>query len=152
MKAHPDSRLFSKLKSYSRGASWVAFLFGCLGLAGGTFGIDPLKNVFHSLPHMVPNTAMAFVLAGFSLWLQQAEAAGTATRRTAKAIALTVALVGALTLCEYLWDWNLGIDRLLFGKTLSKLQTSIAGRPSFLTALNFLFLGLALLLLDLKSS
>jgi len=66
MKTHPNSRLFSNLKSCSQGASWVVILFGCLGLAGWTFEIDPLKNVFHGLPSTVPNTAMAFVLAGFS--------------------------------------------------------------------------------------
>ena len=43
------------------------------------------------------------------------------------------------------------IDQLLFGETLSKLPAHLPGRPAFLTALNFLFLGLALLLLDLKS-
>jgi len=151
MEAHPHSRLYSKLKSCSQAVSWVACLFGCIELAGWTFKIDPLKNVFHGLPSMVPNTAMAFVLAGFSLWLQRTETAGVVTRRMAKAFAVMVALIGALTLCEYLFDWKPGIDQLLFGETLSQLSTPFPGRPAFLTSLNFLFLGLALLFLDLKS-
>src|SRR6266446_5670796 len=69
MEAHPNSRLFSSLKSCSKGAGLVLILFGGLCLVGWTFKIDPLKNVFHGLQFMVPNTAMAFVLAGFSLWL-----------------------------------------------------------------------------------
>ena len=129
----------------------MVFLFGCLALVGCTFEIDSLKSVFQGLPSMVPNTAMAFMLAGLSLGLKRTESAGTVTRRTAKAFAVIVVLIGAFTLCEYLLDWEPGIDRLLFGETLSKLPTPIPGRPAFLTALNFLFLGLALLLLDLKS-
>src|SRR5438093_10363744 len=129
MKAHPIPRLFSTLKSCSQGASWVVFWIGCLGLVGWTFKIDPLKNVFHGLPSMVPNTAMAFALAGLSLSLQGTETAGRGTRRTAKAFAGIVALIGALTLCEYVLDWEPGIDRLLFGETLSKLPTPIPGRP-----------------------
>src|SRR5205814_7333926 len=137
-----NSRLSLNLKFCSQAASWVVILFGCLGLVGWAFQIGTFKNVIQGLPSMVPNTAIAFVLAGLSLWLQRIETAKTTIRRTAQACALVVTLVGAITLGEYLFDWKAGIDQLLFRESLNKLQTPIPGRPAFLTALNFLFLGL----------
>jgi PAS domain S-box-containing protein len=99
----------------------------------------------------MPNTAVALIMAGFSLWLLRTETAAMATRRIGQGFALGVALIGAITLAEYLFNWEAGIDQLLFRESLSKVQTRLAGRPSFLAALNSLLLGLALLLLDAKS-
>src|SRR5436190_23811087 len=57
------------LQALSRGASWVAMLFGCFGLVGWAFNVGALKQVFAGLPAMMPNTALSFVLAGGSLWV-----------------------------------------------------------------------------------
>lgn len=72
------------------------------------------KSVLPGLVTMKPNTALAFVLAGVSLWLLRREEADQRARRIAGACAFLVALVGLLTLGEYLAGWNLGIDQLLF--------------------------------------
>src|SRR6185436_9245649 len=55
-----------------------------------------------------------FVLAGASLWLQTRAEPGNVWRGVARACGATVAVVGGLTLFEYLLGINLGIDELLF--------------------------------------
>src|SRR6185503_6819674 len=151
MNPAPDARPCWNLSVCSRGASWLVILFGFLGLAGWVFEIDLFKNAFQGRPSIVPNTAIAFVLAGFSLLWSQSETARTTRRRTAQACALAVTLIGGLTLCEYVVHWKAGIDLWLFRESLSTAQTPMPGRPSFLSALNFFLLGLALLLLEIRN-
>jgi PAS domain S-box-containing protein len=105
----------------------------------------------HGLPPMVPNTALSFILAGFALWLLRDESAGAVRRRLAQACALAITFSAALTMSEYLFDWNPGIDLWLFRESLSAAGTPIPGRPAILTATSFVLIGLALLLVDAKT-
>src|ERR1051325_985716 len=148
MKLQRAARLNGYLKLGARIVSVMVMLFGGLALLGWTLRVAAPHNAFRGLTAMVPDTAFALVLAGFSLWVLRSETSGTAARAAARTCALVVALAGALAICEYVFGRDLGMDRLLFGKTLADLQTPIAGRPAILTAVNFLLLGLALLFLD----
>ena len=131
----PPSALSAALRFTPRSASFVVISLGCLGLAGWTLELENFKTVFPGSPAMVPNTAVAVVLAGLSLWLVQSQSCGERTRRLGQACALAVTLIGAVTLCEYLFKWQAGIDQFLFRESLNKLSTPLPGRPSFLTAL-----------------
>lgn len=119
-------------------------------LVGWILDIEFLKTVAPGLPKMVANTALAFVLAGASLWLLREEGANRRARGVGRACAVAVAVIGVLTLGEYLPGRDLAIEPLLFGAPTDALETSIPGRPSLPTALNFVLVGLALLLLDVK--
>ena len=99
---------------------------------------------------MKANTALGFALAGVSLWLLQSEEAGQRMRRIAQACALAVACLGLLTISQYLFGWDLGIDQLLFWDPQTDPEISNPGRMAPATALNFLMLGAALLLLDAR--
>jgi hypothetical protein len=99
---------------------------------------------------MVPNTAVCFILTGLALWLLRTEECGSAKRRVAQACAWLAVVVGLLTVSEYVFGWNAGIDLWLFRETLQKSQKVIPGRLAILTAANFFLLGTALLLIDLK--
>ena len=104
---------------------------------------------------MKANAALAFTLAGLSLWLLRAETEPSVSanryRRVAQFCASTVLLVGLLTLTEYVFSWDLGIDQLLFQETLGAIGTSSPGRMGPDTALNFVLVGIALLLLEVKT-
>jgi len=63
---------------------------------------------------------------------------------------VAVSLIGLLTLSEYLFGLDLGIDQLLIRDPTSVGLKSIPGRMAFPTALDFLLLGAALLLLDVE--
>jgi PAS domain S-box-containing protein len=61
--------------------------------------------------------------------------------------AIAVTTISALTLCQYLFGWNLGIDELLFRDSPTSIATSHPGRMGVNTALNFVLVSVALQLL-----
>lgn len=148
MTTQPTMRLMSSLRLLSRVTSAASIFVGCLVLAGWVLDITALKSVLPGFVTMKANTAVAFILAGVSLWILSTEHAGLRTRRIASACALIVALIGLLTLGEYLLGWDLGIDQLLIKEELGTVGTSAPGRMAPTTALNFFMIGLALVLLD----
>ncbi|CBE69158.1 putative Histidine kinase [Candidatus Methylomirabilis oxygeniifera] len=130
-----------------------AIVAGGLVLIGWWLDVAVLKAPASGFPAMQANTALAFVLIGASLWLLLAESVISGwSRPLARVCAATVVLMGLLTLSEYLFGWDLGIDQLL----VKDLQAAAGpyhapGRMAFASALNFLLLGGALLLLDVKT-
>lgn len=142
-------RSLTSFTSFSKGASVTVALVGVLVLVGWMFDIPTLKSILPIWVTMKANTAMAFLLIGISLWLLQ-EQTRTQMRRVAQGCACAVSLIGLLTLSEYLFGWNLGIDQLLFREPVTAIATSNPGRMAPNTALNFLMIGLALLLLDVE--
>lgn len=123
----------------------------CLVLAGWAFNLSALRSVIPGQPQMVPNTAIAFILASVSLWMLWREKKYQRASVVTWIFALAVILVGLLTLAEYLTGADLGFDSLLFRERLHVTATSFPGRPSPHTAFNFLLIGLALLLIRMKT-
>jgi hypothetical protein len=144
--AHRHSRPVTRLSALSQAASGIVLIVGLMVLTGWLFDVSALKAVVPGLATMKPNTAMAFFLAGMSLWLLQEEGSGRWVWGLAYGCALAVALVGFLTLMEYLWRWDPGIDRLLFPRAPQSSEAAAPGRMSLTTALSFYMVGLALLL------
>lgn len=152
MNNHSLPRPLTILKASSMAAGLVVVLVSSLVLLGWVFALPTLQYILPGLPKMVANTAATFVLAGLSLWLPQKTSAQAThqhrQRRLAQALALAVTLLGLLTLSQYLFGWNLSIDQLFFWDPAGTLETSIPGRPSPHTALAFVLIGCALLLLN----
>ncbi|MEH1985364.1 MULTISPECIES: PAS domain-containing sensor histidine kinase [unclassified Nostoc] len=61
--------------------------------------------------------------------------------------AIAVTTIAALTLCQYLFGWNLGIDELVFRDSPTSIATSHPGRMGLNTALNFILISVALQIL-----
>jgi len=99
---------------------------------------------------MMPNTATGLLLCGASLWLL---GGGTrpSSRRVGQVLAVGVLLLGLVTLTEYLFSIDLGIDHLLFDDKARTLTPRTPGRPAPLTASCFALLGAALLLLHVQT-
>ncbi len=155
--------------------SWLVILIGSLVLLGWVFEMEFLKNGFYvSTATMKSNSALCFVLSGISLWLLQKgdsqrrilgwgqNEAGKETKNSprqsilyinvARACASLVLITGLLTLSEYLFGWNLGIDELLFRESPQEVLASSPGRMGLNTALDFIFVGVSLELLGRKKS
>ncbi len=147
---HGGARQLGPLHLVSRAVSVVAILVGSSVLVGWTLDVDVLKRIFPGLVAMNPATAIAFVLAGLSLWLVQAQNRTSGLRRIARGLAFAVALVGLIKLVGILSGWDVGIDQLLFRGRLES-EAAVTGIPNRMapnTALNFFLLGGALLLVD----
>lgn len=151
-----NSTLLQTLQSLSRKAGIAVTAIGCLVMVGWIFDIGTLKNVLPGLVTMKTNTALGFVLGGLSLWLWTAatDRDGKARRGNKKrlysivyASSFLVLLIGSLTLVQYYFDWNIGIDELLFKEATDAVGTSAPNRMAPNSALNFFILGSAQLLL-----
>lgn len=126
----------------------AALLTGVLVLVGWWRGLASLTSVAPGLATMKPMTAVAFSLAGLSLWLYHGAQGGSRRKRSlCRWLSLTsagiVALLGWATLVEYIAGMNFGVDELLFEATLQATEIVNPGRMSPATALGFLSIGSA---------
>ncbi len=126
----------------------VAALLGGLVLVGWALGIEVLRSPLPGEVSMKPNTALSFLLLGPALLLLLVGRAERRLRAAGRLLALAPVIVSLLTLAEYAFDRDLGIDELLFRDTTAAVATVVPGRPAPLTAVCFLLLGSALLVLD----
>src|SRR5262245_49643220 len=109
-------RVTSALKLYVMAASLAVAGVGVAVLIGWFLNIPVLKSFLPGLATMKANTALCFVLAGSSLWLlrrEEASAASPKKQRLGKILASLVLAIGLLTLSQYVFHWNLGIDQFL---------------------------------------
>ncbi|MBZ0169548.1 MAG: GAF domain-containing sensor histidine kinase [Kofleriaceae bacterium] len=144
-------QLASRFRWIPHAASASAVAVGGLVLVGWWLDVGILKAPLPEYPAMMANTALAFVLIGVALWLLRTASTSGRGRRLSRICASIVALIGLLTLSEYLFVWDLGIGRL----PATDFQAPagpyhVPGRIAFASALNFVVLGAALLLLDVK--
>lgn len=134
----PSFRSEHWLHLFSEGISILTFIVGAAVLVGWAFDIEFLKSVFPGLVTMKANTAFCFMLAGVGLWFSQSERANTRLFRVISRVCFfIVAFVGLLTLSEYLFGWNLGIDQLLFKEPAGDIHTVNIGRMAPDTAICF---------------
>ncbi len=145
-----DPGLLSRLRRIPAIASGVAVLVGCLVLVGWTFDIELFKRIVPGLNAMNPISAVSFILAGLSLLLLRDERVDRRRLRAAWGLASVVALIGLLKSAQFLIGWEFGVDQLLFREKLD-LGSQIPNRMGYVTAINFLLLGGALLLLGRRT-
>jgi signal transduction histidine kinase/CheY-like chemotaxis protein len=94
------------------------------------------------------NTALCFILCGGSLLFGYFSRQRTWKRNWSIAMAATVALIACLTLVEYITNWSLGLDQVVFKDYPVSYGTSHPGRMSPNTAIAFLLYAIALILLS----
>lgn len=153
----PLSTPIAALQSFSRKASIAVSAIGCIVILGWILNIQLLQSILPGLPSMKVNTATCLILGGFSLFLQQRRSAKLTTITTKKidkylivSCSFLILLISLLTLIQYSFDLDLGIDRLLLDDIHTSLSQSAPGRMAPNTAAAFLFVGSALLLLSRK--
>lgn len=135
---------YTAYRTIARLGALLLVLLGSLVLLGWLWNVGFLTTVLPGRITMKPNTAIGFLLLGAALFLLTRSRQTRSTQLWCAASAALVALVGLLTLSEYVFHANLGIDQLLF-KDL--VQLSFPGRMAHITAFNFFIAGLSVLLL-----
>jgi PAS domain S-box-containing protein len=147
MRAQSHTPAASSACGIASAAGLAVMVIGALVLFGWALGNETIKSVVPGWAVMKPNTALAFVLAGGALCLLRGKGQGTAKRAAASVGAIMVVVIGLLTLAEYLSHFECGIDEWLFRETPAE-NLWFPGRMAPASALNFVMLGTALLLLD----
>ena len=146
----PDARLFKLLRLYCETSAIAVVGVGCLALCGWAFHIELLKSFLPGLVAMKVNSALGLAFSGMSLWLLLPDEPRSERRQIAISLALLVTFIGMATLAEYLFGLNLRIDQLFFREPVETVATYSAGRMAPTTAMAFLAIGFALLLLGGK--
>jgi diguanylate cyclase (GGDEF)-like protein len=133
-----------------RCACGVVVLTSAVVLVGGwVLGHSVLRNIVPGTVGMKALTAVGLLCASLSLLAVLTPAAGRVRRRIHRGLALVVLLLGALVLGEYIFGWRLGIDELLFVDHEGRAAgITYPGRFAPTTAVNFILVGAALLMLD----
>ncbi len=144
MKAKIKTELLHKLKIASKIFSLAVVGIGFSMLLGWEFNIELFKRIHSAFPPAAPNTALCFFLGGILIFFSQ-HFNNNAFFYFKYAISIFIGLVGFLTLVEYIWEANLGIDKILFFQA----QGEAVVRMSPQSAFNFLMLGFALFLINL---
>ena len=123
----------------------VAVVVTAVGVAvfcGWAFDVEALKTIYGPIT-MKTNAAIAFVCCGVSLWLR-------ARRRVwilAVVAAAGGAALGAMTLSQHVFGWDLGIDQRLFTEPPGAPATASPNRMGPHASTSFMLAGAALLLL-----
>src|SRR3974390_176783 len=141
--------LVSRARQFAIGVSVFAGVVGILVLLGWMFGSALLVSGIPGAAKMMPNTAIGFLLAAHALWFRSVSVAGLRPVKPwygtiANVCAGLAALVGLVSLVEYVAGADLGIDTLLFRGRLLADRGAYPGRVSPATALCFSLLGSAL--------
>ena len=138
----------ARCRKFSVALAALASLIGAVALLGWIFDLDVLKRIHPSFVTMKANTAVCLILISIAVFLLQDRAVAANRRGLAYVCAALVAVVGLLNMTEHLFGWDLRIDQFLFTESAAEAGQSFPGRIGVPGSLDFIFLGLTVLLLD----
>lgn len=121
-------------------AGLVTILVSALVITGWLFHIPLLTSVSPDFISMKFNTAICFLLIGIAMVMIGKRQGASAS----KGCLLLVLLISLLTLLEYLFTMNIGIDEFFWKEGPGTPYTIYPGRPSALTAINFILISIVL--------
>ncbi|MBL8132511.1 MAG: hypothetical protein JNL42_11690 [Anaerolineae bacterium] len=127
------------LQRWTNITAWLSIGVAGVVLAGWILRIPQLASIFPGVSAMKFNSALGFLFAGMALRLRvQAKAF--------PALAVLVGLIGGLTLAEYAFHVDFGMDELLVRDFVRTIP--FPGRMSLASALSFSLLSVTFLMLN----
>jgi PAS domain S-box-containing protein len=139
----------ARFKTFSEYLSILIVFIGVIVLIGWMFNITIFLSPSSGFSTIKSNVGLVFILIGVSLFLLQTKRVNKNNRRIAQIFAFFVVLIGFLTILEYIFNINFGIDQILFKETVGALHTSSPNRMGFSAALDTFFAGISILFLDI---
>lgn len=143
-----DVVLAAKFKQTTSLTAMAVFVLGALVLVGWKFDIATLKTILPNYISMKANTAVGLMALASALWLLRSATSTRLQRGFGIAAAVLAFGFGFLTMGEYLFGWNLGIDEIFFADPAGVVGKFPPGRLAPVTALNLMLLSSALLLMN----
>lgn len=135
-----ESHIFAKI------ASGISITLGTTILIGWAFYFWLPENILLILFSIKVNTAINFVLCGIALWILS-ESEKKYNIYIMQLCAAVVFLISFLTLFQYFFHIDYGIDQGSFSELMTKIQTFSPGRMSPLVAVNFVLISFVLFFL-----
>ncbi|TCL13648.1 PAS domain S-box-containing protein [Roseivirga ehrenbergii] len=141
-----------KTTSFITLISLFVIVLGVAVIVGWIFDIEILKSIIPSYTTMKFNTALGMVLSGFALYLM-VRGKTRVHSILSNIFALSVFVIGGLTLLEWLFDLDFGIDQLLV-RDLDSIASNhpVLGRMSQLSATCFVLLSTSFFLIQRKNT
>jgi hypothetical protein len=112
IQVHERDLLKVRLIGYASATAVV--VVGCAGLAGWVFNVAALRTIVPVMASMKENSAIALALTGISMLLLNREPVFPAKLYAGRAAAGAALIVAFMTLAEYAFRLNLGIDNPVF--------------------------------------
>jgi PAS domain S-box-containing protein len=137
----------SRSKIISISAAVITMVLGILVILGWLTDSDFLKPLVPGTVTMKFNAALGFVCSSGIVLLRFFPGKNKMRYGISVILCVIVSLIGLLTLLEYCFGYNPGIDEF-FVKDRLHPRAYYAGRMSPLSATNFLFIGIGLFLLN----
>lgn len=137
------------IMSTSRLARWLSVavvLAGAVALVSRAMGVD--FGLSPDWATMKANSALGLLVAGVALGALTWQGAGRVSRWVPNIAGVFLLLLGAATLSQDLFGWNLRIDELVLRDLPLAPRTGAPGRMAPSVAIGFMLVGPALLLLN----
>ena len=153
MNERADPRLVRRCSGVATAASVFAVAVGLAVLAGWNLHIVALLTWGAATP-MAPSSGAASVLAGLSLWLLRTSdnsPSSSGRQLTATAASVSAGLIGALSLAEFLFQLDFGMDRLLLATAPTLATAGLRLRISPISAAMFVLISLSLLTINKRT-
>jgi diguanylate cyclase (GGDEF)-like protein len=144
----PRWRRLARLRLYCNGSCIAAIVTGCLVLCGWIFHVELLKSVLQGSTSIDVITSLGLIFLGVSLWLLLPDPPRRAYRYWGLFFGTLVACIGAITVIENLFGADKRLNHILSKGNVGVITIHAPGRMPLITALTFLALGVALLLVD----
>ncbi|HTL62167.1 MAG TPA: PAS domain S-box protein [Nitrospira sp.] len=126
-------------------AGFLSLQVGALVLIGWASDTITLKSLSSGFIPMMPNAAVALIFAGIALLTAAIRPEKGISRLTAGGCAVMTASVGFITLLEYVFGVNPGLDQWLFAGPIEIVGPWVPGRMGLNTAACLLLLGVSIL-------
>ena len=136
----------------AKAASWLVALMAVLVLVGWSVDLPGLTRLYLPGPSVKTNAAVSLALAALANLLLLSARERRSWILAGRVLAFATALVGALTLAEHLFAWDIRIDQLLATEPAGALATASPNRMGPPASTSLLLLGLALLLADSRAA
>nr|WP_319374755.1 PAS domain S-box protein [uncultured Methanobacterium sp.] len=133
----------SRFKLYSQACALVVIVLGIIIAMGWFLNLPLLRGEFLGFPGTKLNSAFIFIITGSCLYLLNHQSKSWALN-ISRILAVVTIFWSALTLLEYSTGLNLGMNQL-FTSVLPD-STVVLGKSRFLSAFNFIIMGIALLM------
>ncbi len=133
-------------------ASLLIMLLSLLMIIGWLTGSDSLLFGFAGSPKVKFNAALCFLLSSIVLLIFYINEANVKHRFIPVSLSIIISVIGLLTLLEYFFHLNFGIDELFVKDAGAPDDFFVGGRMSPIAALNFFLIGIGLLFFNRNSA